>query len=196
MYIAIGVIASIVCFSLLVVAVYNGLVTRRNRYKNAYAQIDVQLKRRYDLIPNLVEAVRGYLKHEAGTLEAVVQARNSALSAAQRAAERTGDPEALRSLVNAEAALHSGLSRILALSENYPELKGSQAVRDLTEELTTTENRVSFARQAYNDCVTSYNTARETFPAVVIAGSFGFETAGLLEAIDHASERQAPRVAL
>ena len=105
-------------------------------------------------------------------------------------------PEALRSLVNAEAALHSGLSRILALSENYPELKGSQAVRDLTEELTTTENRVSFARQAYNDCVTSYNTARETFPAVVIAGSFGFETAGLLEAIDHASERQAPRVAL
>ena len=196
MYIAIGVIASIVCVSLLVVAVYNGLVTRRNRYKNAYAQIDVQLKRRYDLIPNLVEAVRGYLKHEAGTLEAVVQARNSAYGAAQRAAERAGDPEALRSLVNAEAALHSGLSRILALSESYPELKGSQAVRDLTEELTTTENRVAFARQAYNDCVTSYNTARETFPAVVIAGSFGFETAGLLEAIDHAAERQAPRVAL
>jgi LemA protein len=196
MYIAIGVIASIVCVSLLVVAVYNGLVTRRNRYKNAYAQIDVQLKRRYDLIPNLVEAVRGYLKHEAGTLEAVIQARNSAYGAAQRAAERAGDPEALRSLVNAEAALHSGLTRILALSESYPELKGSQAIRDLTEELTTTENRVAFARQAYNDCVTNYNTARETFPAVVIAGSFGFETAGLLEAIDHAAERQAPRVAL
>jgi LemA protein len=196
MYIAIGVIASIVCVSLLVVAVYNGLVTRRNRYKNAYAQIDVQLKRRYDLIPNLVEAVRGYLKHEAGTLEAVIQARNSAYGAAQRAADRAGDPEALRSLVNAEAALHSGLTRILALSESYPELKGSQAIRDLTEELTTTENRVAFARQAYNDCVTSYNTARETFPAVVIADSFGFETAGLLEAIDHAAERQAPRVAL
>jgi len=196
MYIAIGVIASIVCVSLLVVAVYNGLVTRRNRYKNAYAQIDVQLKRRYDLIPNLVEAVRGYLKHEAGTLEAVVQARNSAYGAAQRAAERAGDPEALRTLVNAEAALHSGLSRILALSESYPELKGSQAVRDLTEELTTTENRVAFARQAYNDSVTSYNTARETFPAVMIAGSFGFQTAGLLEAIEHAAERQAPRIAL
>lgn len=196
MYIAIGVIASIVCVCLLVIAVYNGLVTRRNRYKNAYAQIDVQLKRRYDLIPNLVEAVRGYLKHEAGTLEAVIQARNTAFHAAQRAAERTGDPEALRSLVNAEAALHSGLSRILALSESYPELKGSEVVRELTEELTTTENRVAFARQAYNDCVTSYNIARETFPAVVIAGSFGFETAGLLESIENAAERQAPRVAL
>jgi LemA protein len=196
MYIAIGVIASIVCVCLLVIAVYNGLVTRRNRYKNAYAQIDVQLKRRYDLIPNLVEAVRGYLKHEAGTLEAVIQARNTAYHAAQRAAERTGDPEALRSLVNAEATLHSGLSRILALSESYPELKGSQVVRELTEELTTTENRVAFARQAYNDCVTHYNIARETFPAVVIAGSFGFETAGLLESIENAAERQAPRVAL
>ena len=196
MYIAIGVIAAIVCASLLVVAVYNGLVTRRNRYKNAYAQIDVQLKRRYDLIPNLVEAVRGYLKHEAGTLEAVVQARNSALGAAQRAAEHTGDPEALRGLVTAETALHSGLSRILALSESYPELKGSQTVRDLTEELTTTENRVAFARQAYNDCVTSYNTARETFPAVLLASSFGFQTAGLLEAINDNAERQAPRVAL
>jgi LemA protein len=196
MYIAIGVIAAIVCISLLVVAVYNGLVTRRNRYKNAYAQIDVQLKRRYDLIPNLVEAVRGYLKHEAGTLEAVVQARNSAYGAAQRAAEHAGDPEALRALVNAELALQSGLTRIIALSESYPELKGSQSVRDLTEELTTTENRVAFARQAYNDCVTSYNTARETFPAVVIADSFGFESAGLLEAIDNAAERQAPRVAL
>ncbi|HET8938705.1 MAG TPA: LemA family protein [Polyangiales bacterium] len=196
MYIAIAVIAAIVVCSLLVVTVYNGLVTRRNRYKNAYAQIDVQLKRRYDLIPNLVEAVRGYLKHEAGTLEAVVQARNTALGAAQRAADRAGDPEALRSLVNAEAALNSGLVRVLALSESYPQLAANQNVRELTEELTTTENRVAFARQAYNDCVTSYNTARETFPAVVLANSFGFETAGLLEAIDHAEERQAPRVAL
>lgn len=196
MYIAIAVIAAIVVCSLLVVTVYNGLVTRRNRYKNAYAQIDVQLKRRYDLIPNLVEAVRGYLKHEAGTLEAVVQARNTALGAAQRAADRAGDPEALRSLVNAEAALNSGLVRVLALSESYPQLAANQNVRELTEELTTTENRVAFARQAYNDCVTSYNTARETFPAVVLANSFGFETAGLLEAIEHAEERQAPRVAL
>ena len=196
MYIAIAVIAAIVIVSLLVVTVYNGLVTRRNRYKNAYAQIDVQLKRRYDLIPNLVEAVRGYLKHEAGTLEAVVQARNSALGAAQRAADHAGDPEALRSLVNAEAALNSGLVRVLALSESYPQLAANQNVRELTEELTTTENRVAFARQAYNDCVTSYNTARETFPAVVFANSFGFETAGLLEAIDNAAERQAPKVAL
>ena len=196
MYIAIGVIALIVASSLLSVALYNGLVTQRNRYKNAYAQIDVQLKRRYDLIPNLVEAVRGYLKHEAGTLEAVIAARNSAFSAAQRAAEHTGDPEALKSLVSAETALQSGLSRVLALSESYPELKGSQTVRDLTEELTTTENRVAFARQAYNDSVTSYNTARETFPAVLLANSLGFETAGLLEAVNDNAERQAPRIAL
>jgi len=196
MYIAVGVILVIAAFCLLAVGLYNSLVTRRNRYKNAYAQIDVQLKRRYDLIPNLVEAVRGYLKHEAGTLEAVIQARNSAFHAAQRAAEHTGDPEALKSLVSAETALQSGLSRIIALSESYPELKGSQTVRDLTEELTTTENRVAFARQAYNDTVTSYNTARETFPAVLLASSFGFESAGLLEAVNDNAERQAPRVAL
>lgn len=196
MYIAIGVIAAIVVSGLLVVAVYNGLVTKRNRYKNAYAQIDVQLKRRYDLIPNLVEAVKGYLKHEAGTLEAVVQARNSAYGAAQRAAERAGDPEALKTLAHAEAALNSGLARIFALSESYPELKGNQSVRDLTEELTTTENRVAFARQAYNDCVTNYNIARETFPAVMLAGSFGFQSAGLLEATENDNERQAPKIAV
>jgi LemA protein len=194
MYFAIGVIVAFVVVGALIVGVYNGLVARRNRYKNAYAQIDVQLKRRYDLIPNLVEAVKGYLKHEAGTLEAVVRARNSAYGAAQRAAEHAGDPEALKSLASAEAALQSGLARILALSESYPELKGSQSVRDLTEELTTTENRVAFARQAYNDCVTSYNNAREAFPAVVLAGSLGFASAGLLDVIDNAAERQAPRV--
>jgi LemA protein len=193
MYIA---IAAIVVFSLLVVGVYNGLVTKRNRYKNAYAQIDVQLKRRYDLIPNLVEAVKGYLKHEAGTLEAVVEARNSASGAAQRAAEHAGDPDALKSLASAEAKLSNGLARVLALSESYPELKGNQNVRDLTEELTTTENRVAFARQAYNDCVTTYNTARETFPAVLLAANFGFDSAGLLDATESAAERQAPRVAL
>lgn len=196
MYIAIGVIAAIVVASLLVVSVYNGLVTKRNRYRNAYAQIDVQLKRRYDLIPNLVEAVRGYLKHESGTLEAVVQARNSAYTASRRAAEHTGDPEALRSLAHAETALNTGLARIFALSESYPELKGNQSVRELTEELTTTENRVAFARQAYNDCVTSFNTARETFPAVMLANSFGFESAGLLEATENAAERQAPKIAM
>lgn len=194
MYIAIGVIVSFVVLGVVVVGIYNGLVTRRNRYKNAYAQIDVQLKRRYDLIPNLVEAVKGYLKHEAGTLEAVVRARNAAYGAAQRAAEHAGDPEALRALASAETALQAGLTRILALSESYPELKGSQSVRDLTEELTTTENRVAFARQAYNDCVTSYNDAREAFPAVVLAGSLGFPGAGLLDVIESAAERQAPRV--
>lgn len=194
MYIAIGVIIAFVVLGVVIVSIYNGLVTRRNRYKNAYAQIDVQLKRRYDLIPNLVDAVKGYLKHEAGTLEAVVTARNAAYGAAQRAAEHAGDPDALKSLANAEAALHTGLARVLALSEAYPELKGNQSMRDLTEELTTTENRVAFARQAYNDSVTSYNTAREAFPAVVIATSLGFSSAGLLDAIEHAGERQAPRV--
>lgn len=196
MYIALSVIVTIVVGSLFAVAVYNGLVAKRNRFKNAYAQIDVQLKRRYDLIPNLVEAVKGYLKHESGTLEAVVQARNSAYGAAKRAAEHAGDPDALKSLAHAEAALNSGLTRILALSESYPELKGNQSVRDLTEELTTTENRVAFARQAYNDCVTTYNTARETFPAVVLANSFGFQSAGLLEATESAVERQAPKIAM
>ena len=194
MYIAIGVIVAFVVLGVVVVGIYNGLVTKRNRYKNAYAQIDVQLKRRYDLIPNLVEAVKGYLKHESGTLEAVVRARDSAYGAAQRAAQHAGDPEALRSLASAETALQSGLSRILALSESYPELKGSQGMRDLTEELTTTENRVAFARQAYNDCVTHYNTAREAFPAVLLADSLGFGNAGLLEAIENAAERQAPRI--
>jgi LemA protein len=196
MYIAIGVIGLIIFAGVLNIGAYNALVTRRNRYKNAYAQIDVQLKRRYDLIPNLVEAVKGYLKHEAGTLEAVIQARNSAYGAAQRAAEHAGDPHALKALANAEAALHSGLARVIALSESYPALAGSQSVRDLTEELTTTENRVAFARQAYNDCVTSYNDARETFPAVMLADSLGFSAAGLLESIDTPLERQAPKIAL
>jgi LemA protein len=196
MYIALAVITTVVGLCLFAAGAYNGLVIRRNRYKNAYAQIDVQLKRRYDLIPNLVEAVKGYLKHEAGTLEAVVQARNVAHGAAQRAAERAGDPEALKNLANAEATLHSGLARVIALSESYPALSGSQSVRDLTEELTTTENRVAFARQAYNDCVTSYNNARDTFPAVMFAESFGFATAGLLEVIDAPVERQAPKIAL
>jgi LemA protein len=194
MYIAIGVVVAFVVLGVLIVSIYNGLVSRRNRYKNAYAQIDVQLKRRYDLIPNLLDAVKGYLKHESGTLEAVVRARNSAYSAAQRAAEHAGDPDALKSLATAEATLQSGLARVLALSESYPELKGDQSMRDLTEELTTTENRVAFARQAYNDSVTSYNIAREAFPAVVIASSLGFSGAGLLDVIDNAVERQAPRV--
>jgi LemA protein len=195
MFFALGVIAVLALLALFAIGTYNGLISKRNRYKNAYAQIDVQLKRRYDLIPNLVETVKGYMKHESETLEAVIRARNSAYSASQRAAENAGDPTAMKSLATAEAALTSGLSRIVALSEAYPDLKASQNMRDLTEELTTTENRVAFARQAYNDCVTGYNNAREVFPAVVLAGMFGFVSAGLLDVIESDAERRAPKVA-
>jgi LemA protein len=194
MFAALGVIACLAVLALFTIGTYNALVTRRNRYKNAYAQIDVQLKRRYDLIPNLVESVKGYMKHEADTLEAVIRARNAAYNASQRAAENAGDPTAMKALASAETELTSGLARIVALSEAYPDLKANQNMRDLTEELTTTENRVAFARQAYNDGVTSYNNARDMFPAVLLAGMFGFTPAGLLEAITSAEERQAPKV--
>jgi LemA protein len=194
MFLAIGVIAVLAAVAVFTIGTYNGLISKRNRYKNAYAQIDVQLKRRYDLIPNLVEAVKGYMKHESETLEGVIRARNSAYGASQRAAENAGDPGAMKSLAAAEATLSSGLSRMIALSEAYPDLKASQNMRELTEELTTTENRVAFARQAYNDCVTTYNNAREVFPAVLISGMFGFGPAGLLDVIATAEERAAPKV--
>ena len=194
MLVVLGGLACLATLALFAIATYNALITRRNRYKNAYAQIDVQLKRRYDLIPNLVESVKGYMKHEADTLEAVIRARNAAYNASQRAAENAGDPTAMKALANAETELTSGLARIVALSEAYPELKANQSMRDLTEELTTTENRVAFARQAYNDCVTSYNNARDMFPAVLLAGTFGFASAGLLEVIEAPDERRAPKV--
>jgi LemA protein len=194
MWVAIGVIGVLAIGALCVVATYNGLVGKRNRYKNAYAQIDVQLKRRYDLIPNLVETVKGYMKHESGTLEAVIKARNSAYGAAQTAAQQPGDPGALRSLASAEGVLAQGLSRILALSESYPDLKASANMRELSEELTSTENKVAFARQAYNDSATEYNNAREVFPAVLFSQALGFGAAGLLEAIDAPEERHAPKV--
>jgi LemA protein len=194
MFFALGVIAVLAAVALVTIGTYNGLISRRNRYKNAYAQIDVQLKRRYDLIPNLVETVKGYMKHEADTLEAVIRARNAAYNASQRAAENAGDPTAMQALGSAETALAAGLSRMVALSEAYPDLKASQNMRELTEELTTTENRVAFARQGYNDCATAYNNAREMFPAVLLAGLFGFTSAGLLEVIDSAEQRQAPKV--
>ncbi len=194
MWIAIGLVAALVLGALFVVGVYNGLVGMRNRYKNAYAQIDVQLKRRYDLIPNLVETAKGYMKHERETLEAVIQARNMAHSAAQAAAQSPGDPGAMKSLGVAEGALSAGLGRLLALSESYPDLKANATMRDLSEELTSTENKVAFARQAYNDSVTEYNTAREVFPAVVLAGTFGFAAAALLEVIEAPQQRQAPKV--
>jgi len=194
MWIAIGFLVALVLLALLVIGTYNALVAKRNRYKNAYAQIDVQLKRRYDLIPNLVETARGYMKHERETLEAVIKARNAAFGAAQTAAQNPGDPKAMQSLASAESALGAGLGRLLALSESYPDLKANTTMRDLSEELTSTENKVAFARQAYNDAVTEYNNGREVFPAVLFAGMFGFGDAALLEATESAEERRAPKV--
>ena len=167
-------VAVVVILVLLVAGLYNKLVTLRNRYKNAFAQIDVQLKRRYDLIPNLVEVAKGYIKHERETLEAVIAARNQAASANTRAAANPGDPAAMQGLIGAESQLGGALGRLFALAEAYPDLKANQNMMQLTEEMTSTENKIAFARQAYNDAVTSYNTGREVFPAVVFAGMFGF----------------------
>ncbi len=180
-------------FALWLVGLYNGLVTLRNRFKNAFAQIDVQLKRRYDLIPNLVETAKGYLKHERETLEAVIQARNIAATAATTAAANPADSAALRQLAAAETGLTGALSRLMVVSEAYPDLKANQNMLRLTEELTTTENKVAFARQAFNDAVTTYNTRRETFPTVVFAGLLGFQEATLFT-VDTPAERLAPKV--
>jgi LemA protein len=160
---------------------YNDLVKYRNRYKNAYAQIDIQLQRRYDLIPNLVETAKGYIKHERETLEAVIAARNSAISASERAAQNPGNPQAMQQLGNAETILSGTLSRLMVISESYPELKADQTMTRVMEELSSTENRVAFARQAFNDAVTLYNTQRESFPSNLIAGSFNFAAADLLQ---------------
>jgi LemA protein len=192
--IALGVLAVlVVILGLWAVGIYNGLVTLRNRFKNAFAQIDVQLKRRYDLIPNLVETAKGYLKHERETLEAVIKARNIAASAAQSVAANPADANAMRGLVGAEAGLAGALSRLMVVSEAYPDLKANQNMMQLTEELTSTENKVSFARQAYNDAVMAYNTQREVFPNVLFAGAFGFQPAELFQVEDPA-ERNAPKV--
>jgi len=172
---------------------YNRLVALRNRYKNAFAQIDVQLKRRYDLIPNLVETAKGYIKHERGTLEAVIAARNAASSANARAAQTPGDASAMKDLSGAETALTGTLGRLFALSEAYPDLKANTTMMSLMEELTSTENKVAFARQAYNDAVMSYNTRRETFPTNILAGSFNFGPAELF-VIEKAEEKEAPKV--
>lgn len=176
-----------------VVGMYNSLVTLRNRFKNAFAQIDVQLKRRYDLIPNLVETVKGYMKFEQETLQAVIAARNSASAAATRAAANPTDAAAVQSLGAAESALTGSLGKLFALAEAYPDLKANQNMLQLQEELTSTENKVAFARQAYNDAVTAYNTAREVFPSSIIAGTFNFQEAALLQ-IENPVEREAPRV--
>jgi len=176
-----------------IVGVYNKLVTMRNRYKNAYAQIDVQLKRRYDLIPNLVEIAKGYIKHERETLENVTKARNIAYTASQAAAANPGDASAMKNLVSAETGLAGTLSRLMMVSEAYPDLKANQNMMQLTEELTSTENKISFARQAYNDSVMTYNTDREVFPSNLIAGMFNFMAAELF-VIDKPEQKDAPKV--
>jgi len=176
-----------------VIGVYNKLVTMRNRYKNAYAQIDVQLKRRYDLIPNLVETAKGYIKHERETLEAVTAARNIAYAASKAAAANPGDATAMKSLASAETGLGGTLSRLMMVSEQYPDLKANQNMMQLTEELTSTENKISFARQAYNDSVMTYNTDREVFPSNIIAGMFNFTSAELF-VVDKPEQKDAPKV--
>lgn len=176
-----------------VIGIYNKLVTMRNRYKNAYAQIDVQLKRRYDLIPNLVETAKGYIKHERETLENVTKARNIAYTASQAAAANPGDAAAMKNLVSAESGLAGTLSRLMMVSEQYPDLKANQNMMQLSEELTSTENRISFARQAYNDSVMTYNTDREVFPSNIIAGMFNFGPAELF-VIDKPEQKDAPKV--
>jgi LemA protein len=176
-----------------IAASYNGLVTLRNRYKNAFAQIDVQLKRRYDLIPNLVETAKGYLKHERETLERVIAARNAASSANVRAAQAPGDLTAMKDLAGAEAALAGSLSRLFAVAEAYPDLKANETMNRLMEELSSTENRVGFARQSFNDSVMEYNTQREKFPTNIIAGMFNFGPAELF-VVERAEEKEAPKV--
>ena len=190
MWIIIAVVA-VLAFS--AIGIYNSLVTLRQRFKNAFAQIDVQLKRRYDLIPNLVETAKGYMKHERETLEAVVQARNQALSAVKQAGQAIGNPDAMRSLNHAEGALNGALGRLMVVVERYPELKADRNMAMLQEEITATENKVAFARQAYNDAATAYNTKREVFPANLFAGVFGFQAATLFE-VTQAAEREAPKV--
>lgn len=189
------VVLAIPIFFVLVFAMgaYNKLVALRNRFKNAFAQIDVQLKRRYDLIPNLVETAKGYLQHERGTLEAVIAARNAASSASNRAAANPGDPAAMKELMAAEGTLTGSLGRLFALSEAYPDLKANTTMNGLMEELTSTENKVSFSRQAFNDSVMGYNTARESFPSNIIAGMFHFDPAELFQ-IENKAEKEAPKV--
>jgi LemA protein len=189
-WIVLGVIVLLVIF---VVSIYNRLVTGRNAYKNAFAQIDVQLTRRHDLIPNLVETAKGYIKHERETLEAVIAARNQAVTGLKNAAAHPDDPAAVQQLAGAENALSGALGRLFALAEAYPDLKANQNMMQLSEELTSTENKVAFARQAFNDAVMNYNNAREMFPNSFVAGMFGFAPAQLLE-IESPEKRAVPQV--
>ena len=179
--------------AVVVVGIYNGLVTLRNAFRNAFAQVDVQLRRRHDLIPNLVETAKGYMAHERQTLEAVIAARASATQANVRVTANPGDAAAVGALAQAESGLTAALGRLLAVAENYPQLKADATMRSLMEELTSTENRLAFARQAFNDAVLAYNNRRETFPAVLVAGALGFQPGEFLR-IENEAERQAPKV--
>ena len=188
--VVLGIILFLIVY---IVMVYNRLVKLKNRFKNAFSQIDVQLKRRYDLIPNLVETAKAYLKHEHETLQDVIEARNSALAAMKEAERHPGNPAAMKSLIGAETALGGAMLNLNAVMENYPDLKADQTMAQLSEGLTSTENKVSFARQGYNDEVMAYNTQRETFPDVMLAPVFGFMEAALWR-IESQEEKQAPKV--
>jgi len=183
-----------VVFAMFAVGTYNKLVALKNRFENAFAQIEVQLKRRHDLIPNLVETVKGYMSHERETLEAVIQARNQAVGGLEKAAGQPGDPAAMKELAGAETALNGAMGRLMVLSESYPDLKASQNMQQLTEELTSTENKVSFSRQAFNDAVTAYNTAKQSFPAVIFAGMFGHTTDAAFLEFDSQAIADVPKV--
>ncbi len=192
-YFLIGLVVFVIVVVFWLVGMYNGLVRKRNRFKNAFAQIDVQLKRRYDLIPNLVETAKGFMKHERETLEAVIQARSAAADARSTAAGNPGDEQSMKSLIAADAGLSGALGKLFALSESYPDLKSNQNMMQVQEELTSTENKIAFSRQAYNDSVLAYNNARETFPTNFVAGMFNFLPATMFEVTDEA-ERETVKV--
>lgn len=195
LFILLVIVGLVVIAALWGVGIYNGLVTARNAFKNAFAQIDVQLQRRFDLIPNLVETAKGYMSHERETLEAVIAARSAAQSGLAAAKSNPGDPTAMAQLAAAQVQLNAGLGRLLAVAEAYPDLKANQNMMQLTEELTSTENKVAFARQAYNDSVMGYNNKREVFPSSLLAGMFNFAAAALLDIpADKAEVREAPKV--
>ena len=195
LFILLVIVGLVVVFGMWGVGIYNGLVTARNAFKNAFAQIDVQLQRRFDLIPNLVETAKGYMSHERETLEAVIAARSAAQSGLSAAKANPGDPAAMAQLAAVEGQLNAGLGRLLMVAEAYPDLKANQNMMQLTEELTTTENKVAFARQAYNDSVMAFNNKREVFPSSLLAGMFNFGAAALLDIpADKAEVREAPKV--
>jgi LemA protein len=193
LFVVVGGGLLLLVLAMFVVGIYNRLVALRNRFKNAFAQIDVQLKRRNDLIPNLVETVKGYMAHEKGTLEAVIEARNAAVTAGKSAAASPGDASAMTGLAAAEGTLNGALGRLFALAEAYPDLKANQNMLALQEELGSTENKIAFSRQAYNDAVMQYNTSRETFPNVIVANFLNFAEAKLFE-VESEKERQTPQV--